>query len=567
MLNKLPRLQMSLGTGLKNLLRTPLNIMRDMNTPSGNDSGTIGTTNMAFDEVAQEWSSVITEAPYELANSQSLDVVGQNNFGTIDNPNVIFAGDIPFRFVGCAGQPNEDDFDGHELMIFLLREGPLQRCAGCGQVFKLVRLRNEHSETGQYYLSSLIGQDVEEMGEADHFMNFNPIRGTLMNSHDHTMFEVQSNFVYSLANPEDHDRFLVDPAYRLDKIKEMEHKHKVYADTMREIDRDYEEQHGAEVTKMSKQRYENVVNAEIAIQELDDHMNKVHRFNLRHMYDMDNHKRREERMMKRHGYRLKDTVTAYVNGFTEEELMYNDYFETDLELEVEEQRKSSEKVKSESLTSKAMRQENVVFHETWTDMPEPDSQPLVQQKIFRFKYREALSTAEDHERRENRMIDRANENLPAVLEKYQKYVNLEQEDHSDQLESPSYVAKVKVEKQFFDALFDFNIKNYESYFESDFEEDMALIHEMPNETKLAMLDGLYLDSLNEYFGKRRLSHFSFAKREDEEEGYWSRWWNLLSENEQQLEEMQDRIDLYDFAEEKEELELKSIEDKGRNKKE
>jgi hypothetical protein len=73
------------------------------------------------------------------------------NFGTVDNPAVVFTADAPFRYVGCTGLQNEDDYEQHELMMFMLREGPLQRCPICGQVFKLVRLRHKQDEEMNYW--------------------------------------------------------------------------------------------------------------------------------------------------------------------------------------------------------------------------------------------------------------------------------------------------------------------------------------------------------------------------------------------------------------------------------
>lgn len=37
------------------------------------------------------------------------------NFGTVDNPHLIFTSDAPFRYVGCTGPTNEDDYEGHEF--------------------------------------------------------------------------------------------------------------------------------------------------------------------------------------------------------------------------------------------------------------------------------------------------------------------------------------------------------------------------------------------------------------------------------------------------------------------
>ena len=563
MLNRVVARNFSIGSQVRNLFRGARDVGRDIITPTGGDSGVIGTTNLAFDEVAQEWHSVITEAPYELANSQSLDVVAHNNFGTVDNPNVIFTGDIPFRFVGCAGQPNEDDFDGHELMFFLLREGPLQRCQGCGQVFKLVRLRNEVNETGHYYSSSLINQDIEEMGEADHFINFNPFRGAFMNSHDHTMFEIPSNQAYSLLNPDDHDKFLTDPAYRLERIKTMEEKTGVFIKVNEEMAESFDEQYGVPKLKMSKNRYENIVKAEIAIAELDKHMHKVNKFNLRHAYDPQNHRRREARLAERAKERTVNKETIYLNGITEEELQYNDYFETDLEQENDRDNALNSKVKA--LEADEMQMKDINFQETWTGKPEPDAQPIVQQKIFRFKYRQALGNIEDHERREERMLSRMNENLDRLLDSYNNYISHLGDTELNELESKSEMEAYVLERDFMNTFFDFNLRNYENYFETDLEQDMELIRELPGEAKLDIIDGLYVDYLNEYFDRKKLTHVSLEKHADDEKGFLNNLFTVLDAHQDKVGEMRSRIDLLNFEDLEEDKETPQVEDKANKK--
>lgn len=79
----------------------------------------------AFDEVAHEYKSLYTSNPYHLQIYNNLENIQTINFGTVDNPAVIFTADAPFRYVGCTGLQNEDDYEQHELMIFMLREGPL----------------------------------------------------------------------------------------------------------------------------------------------------------------------------------------------------------------------------------------------------------------------------------------------------------------------------------------------------------------------------------------------------------------------------------------------------------
>jgi len=529
---------------VRKALNTPTSVMRDLLAPTGKESGTIGHSNLFFDEVSQEWQAAVVESPYEVQNSQSIETVVQNNFGTVDNPHVIFTGDIPFRFVGCSGAPNEDDYDGHEFLLFLLREGPLQRCPSCGQVYKLVRLRDEASETNDYYSSSLFVQDYQELGEADHFLQQNPIRAVLSFNYEHTLFEIRSDYLYSLANPDDHDRFLVDPAYRLERVKLMEEKNHVYRKVMAEIENSFNETHGAAKLTINKTNYENLVAAEVAIKELDDHFRKVHKFKLRHMYDPENHARRESRMLERAKTRLGDNVTIYLNNFKDDDLKYEDYFETDHELETAKE--LSDDPKSEAVSNRSMKHENLRFQEQWTRSSADDYQPIIQQKIFKFKYREALNTSEDHMRRESRMLSRVNENFKKLEQKYIEFS--EAKVHKDELESLSQIDILAKEKVFYDELFKFNIQNYKNYFESDEETDMNLIEDMPNEAKVDIIDGMYLEEINKYMEKIQLKSLTVGKIAGDHEGLSNTILNVYKFSQKFLPGLQDRIDIYNVDE-------------------
>ena len=539
---------------VRKFMNTPTAMARDLLAPTGKDSGPISHSNLFFDEVSQEWQAVITESPYEVQNSQALDTVVQNNFGTVDNPHVIFTGDVPFRFVGCSGAPNEDDYDGHEFLLFLLREGPLQRCPSCGQVYKLVRLRDEASETNNYYSTSLFGQDVQELGEADHFLQQNPIRSVLTFNYEHTLFEIRSDYLYSLANPDDHDRFLVDPAYRLERAKLMEEKTAVYKRVMKEIDEGFENTHGVSKLKMNKTNYENLVNAEIAIKELDDHFKKVHKFKLRHMYDPENHSRREARMIERAKQRLGDNITIYLDRFEDDDVKYEDYFETDNEIEMAKE--LSNKAKSEAITHNSMKLENIRFQEQWTRSYHQDYQPLIQQKIFKFKYREALSTAEDHLRRESRMLSRLSENISRLQDKYNEYAEVN--EHKSELESPSIVDSLSKEKALYDELFRFNLQNYKNYFESDDEVDIHLIEDIPNEARIDIIDGMYLEQLNKYFEKVQFKSMTVGKITGDHDGLSETLLNVYRLAQKVFPGLQDRIDNYNIDENTQETLNRSI---------
>ena len=62
-------------------------------------------------------------------------------FGTIDNPVLIFTSDSSWRIVICMGPGIEDDASSHEKIFYMVREGPINRCQVCGQCFKVVRLK------------------------------------------------------------------------------------------------------------------------------------------------------------------------------------------------------------------------------------------------------------------------------------------------------------------------------------------------------------------------------------------------------------------------------------------
>lgn len=58
-----------------------------------------------------------------------------------------------------------------------------------------------------------------------------------MNTHyEYSHHEVPENSVYSLVNSDDHDRILVDPAYRMQKLALLEEKTKIADFTFKQLD-------------------------------------------------------------------------------------------------------------------------------------------------------------------------------------------------------------------------------------------------------------------------------------------------------------------------------------------
>ena len=144
---------------IKQAIKAPKKHAKALFEPSGNEySIQTNLTADGFDEVSSEWQAHFAGNPFDLQTYNYLEGAQLTNFGTVDNPCVVFTADAPYRFVACSGPQNEDDYETHELLWFMLREGPLQRCQGCGQVFKLVRLRNEYSNEMDYYAPNFMAQ-------------------------------------------------------------------------------------------------------------------------------------------------------------------------------------------------------------------------------------------------------------------------------------------------------------------------------------------------------------------------------------------------------------------------
>lgn len=77
----------------------------------------------------------------------------------------------------------------------------------------------------------------------------------------------------------------------------------------------------------------------------------MEKFHARKFIDPENHERRENRMLDRKRKRWTENYTYFFGGLTEEEQMYRDYFETDIEVDPEDE------VVEEELDEKAIAAE------------------------------------------------------------------------------------------------------------------------------------------------------------------------------------------------------------------
>lgn len=440
--------------GIKDAIRAPIKHIKAANEPAGNQySIQTNTTEEAFDEVASEWQAHLGGNPFDLQTYNYLENAQLANFGTVDNPLVVFTADAPFRYVGCSGPQNEDDYESHELFWIMLREGPLQRCSVCGQVFKLVRLRNEFSPEMDYYMPNFNKLWFEDMGESD---TPNLMSATKTNTHfEPTLFAQPENSVYSFIGMDDHDRILTDPAYRIQRQTEGELKARIYMMAMEDY-RNHKIATSPYREPISKRTYENLMEADAIIRKLDRSFRQVAKFESRKYVDPVNHARREARMQERARLRWDNSYTIFSGTLTEEEQKYRDYFETDLQQNREDERLEEFLDRQEILADEIYSLRHYDFQEGYTVGPEDDQTSYIEKKIFKYKYRRALDTAENYERRNTRMVEAQkarflDNNVQQLIENYIR-------------EPTTY------EKEYLEFLQAEGVSQYNDYFESDKDE-------------------------------------------------------------------------------------------------
>lgn len=507
---------------LKNTVRAPVkHLKRNFEPTAANYNPFTNTTEEAFDEVSQEWQALIVGNPYDVNTMNMLEQAMVANFGTVDNPHVVFTSDAPFRYVGCTGQSNEDDYEGHEFLVFMLREGPLQRCPSCGQVYKLVRLRNEFSPEMDYYLANLIPYAVDEMGEMDQVINMSILR-MQKDSYEYTQFETPSNYVYNLVNPDEHDRLLTDPAYRLERSKKLEEKLYVYLYSLQEIEKEYVDNFGPMIRyPMNKVDYETLLDVEKAIYKLDRLFRKVDKFNNRKYIDRENHERREKRMLDRNNERWQSNYTFFYGGLTEEEQKYRDYFETDLENYPEDEEIESKLDENEIFATGDYNLDKYDFQELYTRQPEDDATSYLEKKAFKFKYRRAKDSTETYERRQTRMIQRQLERFDR--QGVQQIVG----QLTDAIQEGNEANKTYYERRYLDVLAKESVAQYQDYFETDGEEDFTVFDNIPDAEKASFL------RVFENYATPAVEHKGYAtipKREwDTTGGIWANFYNSLKD--------------------------------------
>ena len=220
-------------------------------------------------------------------------------------------------------------------------------------------------------------------------------------------------------NSDEADRILVDPAYKLEKLKEAHEKLYAMHEAYKEVDRQLANHRIYVPTPYGKDLYETWFEIEKSIKKFDRIFNKVEKFDSRKFVDPENHDRREKRMIDRKKKRWVENYTYFFGGLTEEEQLYRDYFETDLEADPEDA------FVEDFIDAKAIAEEGQFqfkkydFVETSLQTePHENYEDLVEHKIFKYKYRQCNDDPDTYARRMGRVIsrfaDRAKTRDPAL---------------------------------------------------------------------------------------------------------------------------------------------------------
>lgn len=335
---------------------------------------------------AASFSASVTQNTIELHQWHEMESTVHSQFGTVDNPVLIFTSDSSWRIVICMGPGIEDDAHSHEKIFYMVREGPINRCQVCGQCFKIVRLRNESSEEMDYYGMMFSTLSHFDVSEEDLTINLTSFFGDRPQT---SMQTIPATNVYIHVNADESDRILVDPAYKLERLKEAHEKAYAMHESFRAVDRQMSKQRISLKLPFGRDLYETWFKIEKSIKKFDRLFNKVEKFEARRFSDPDNYERREKRMLDRKRERTIENYTYFFGSLTEEEQQYRDYYETDIEQDPESEVLEDFIDAREIAQSGEFDPKRFDFIETsLISEVHENFEDLIEDKIFKYKYRE-----------------------------------------------------------------------------------------------------------------------------------------------------------------------------------
>ena len=479
---------------------------------------------------AQSFSASVTNSSFELHQWHEMESVVHSQFGTVDNPVLVFTSDSSWRIVICMGPGIEDDAHSHEKIFYMVREGPMNRCQVCGQCFKIVRLKDEISETDDYYNMMFSTLSHFDVAEEDMVINLTSLFGDRPQGAVQTL---PTTNVYIHVNADESDRILIDPAYKLERLKEAHEK--LYA--MHEAYRTVDEQLSRNVTPLKvpygRDMYESWIGIEKSIRKFDRIWNRVEKFDARKFSDPVNHARREKRMLEAKNKRWNENFTYFFGGLTEEEQQYRDYFQTDLEIDPEDDYMEDLIDAEEMAYERQFDHKRFDFVETsMLQDPHENFDDLIEDKLFKWRYRQNSDEPEVYNRRMARVVDRFIERCktrPAGVETH--LIDLYKQDAKDRslaqvlLEESKYAQTARdttaISRKY---MVDEGLQQYRDYYETDAEEQQAFeyLDNLDNRGRIRFVE-CFRDFTQNKFGKKDFA--LIPKREFNPE--LSSWSNMV----------------------------------------
>ena len=379
---------------------------------SKEQSSALQDTNLSVYTNMRQFQSYLTKNAYDMAVNNEYDLWPHTNFGTIDNPSLIFCASATWRMVICTGPGSEEESSTHEKMYMIIREGPIHRCIMCGQCFKLVNLKDDVYDPLNAYYSSVFTEVSHKVVSEPELMPWvlNPFVSHDLNQNNYNIR--QENRAYQFVNADEADHIMTDPAYRLQKYKELED----YCYRLLKVAEEMEKQsryiRTSESDKVAipKDIYERWYEVERAIQSFDRIFNRYEKFVARALFDPENHERRERRMLERKQSRNRDNYTYFFGGLTETEQEYRDYYESDVEETGEYNFTNTLKDEAYLRNSKDFNLDNFEFSDSMVLINNREAvEDFLDKGLFKYKYRKVSDSKFDE--RNERVVQRSLERL------------------------------------------------------------------------------------------------------------------------------------------------------------
>jgi len=359
-----------------------------------------------------------------------------------------------------------------------------------------VRLKDEFSEEQDYYtmmFSTLSHFDVSEEDMGASLLN-------LFGDRPHPNYQtIPATNVYIHVNSDVADRILVDPAYKLEKLKEAHGALYAMGQAYREVDKAVSSQMVQLPTTYGRAEYETWANIELAIGKFDRIFNKVEKFNARKLADPDNYERRQKRMLERKQKRVTENFTYFYQGLTEEEQQYRDYFETDLEADPEDE--YLEEMVDRARIANTGDLNPALYDFVESQLPHEvteNFEDIIEDKIFKYKYRQYADSEEVFKKRmyrvKNRFVERARTRDPAISQNIAELYLADEKFNSTaafMVDRDNYdQVATKGTRAWREYMAMEGVQQYRDYYEDDPEEQgfFEYLDELPNRDRVRFME-------------------------------------------------------------------------------